>query len=128
MRVLDPAMGSGHFLVEATEYIAGYLVDLALTPEGEPTGEADLTYWKRRVAQNCIYGVDLKFPRLRPFRPHPRRDRHDRGEHEISLRRTVMQDTGFTGGTGYTIATIGLTNVSCRDPNGYVCWPVYSRV
>ena len=27
VNVLDPAMGSGHFLVEATEYIARFLVD-----------------------------------------------------------------------------------------------------
>lgn len=60
INVLDPSMGSGHFLVEVTEYIARYLVELGLQPEeaGE-AGEADLTYWKRRVAQQCIYGVDL---------------------------------------------------------------------
>ena len=33
-RVLDPAMGSGHFLVEATEYIARFLVELNIVPEG----------------------------------------------------------------------------------------------
>jgi len=59
VNVLDPAMGSGHFPVEATEYIARFLVDQALLPEGGTGGEADLAYWKRRVAQNCIYGVDL---------------------------------------------------------------------
>src|SRR5207248_5020560 len=32
VNVLDPAMGSGHFLVEATEYIARYLVDLGVVP------------------------------------------------------------------------------------------------
>lgn len=58
VNVCDPAMGSGHFLVEATEYIARFLVDLAVTPE-DAAGEADLAYWKRRVAQSCIYGVDL---------------------------------------------------------------------
>jgi hypothetical protein len=57
INVLDPSMGSGHFPVEATEYIARYLVELGVQPE--ETGEADLTYWKRRVAQQCIYGVDL---------------------------------------------------------------------
>ncbi|MDQ5852812.1 MAG: N-6 DNA methylase, partial [Chloroflexota bacterium] len=57
--VLDPAMGSGHFLVEATEYIARFLVDLAVAPDADARGEADLQYWKRRVAQNCVYGVDL---------------------------------------------------------------------
>ncbi|RRR69980.1 MAG: hypothetical protein EI684_14215 [Candidatus Viridilinea halotolerans] len=58
LNICDPAMGSGHFLVEATEYIARFLVDLALPPD-EKTDEADLAYWKRRVAQSCIYGVDL---------------------------------------------------------------------
>jgi hypothetical protein len=51
-------MGSGHFLVEATEFIARFLVDLDLTPE-PGQGESDLAYWKRRVVQSCIYGVDL---------------------------------------------------------------------
>ena len=59
VNVLDPAMGSGHFLVEATEYIARYLVDLGIVPEGKTAEEADLAFWKRRVAQSCVYGVDL---------------------------------------------------------------------
>ena len=78
VNVLDPAMGSGHFLVEATEYIARFLVDLGVAPvegsrskvEGSAapslqpatlnlSPETDLAYWKRRVAQSCIYGVDL---------------------------------------------------------------------
>jgi len=59
VNVLDPAMGSGHFPVAATEYIARFLVDQGLLPPGGTGGEADLAYWKRRVAQNCIYGVDL---------------------------------------------------------------------
>ena len=57
--VLDPSMGSGHFLVETTEFIARFLIDLALAPGPEAQGEADLLYWKRRVAQSCVYGVDL---------------------------------------------------------------------
>src|SRR5205814_4870382 len=59
VNVIDPAMGSGHFPVAAMEYIARYLVDLGVTPDAEAHGEADLAYWKRRVAQSCIYGVDL---------------------------------------------------------------------
>ncbi len=42
VNVLDPAMGSGHFLVEATEYIARFLVDLAVLPEGDTTGEVKI--------------------------------------------------------------------------------------
>ncbi len=63
VNVLDPSMGSGHFLVEVTEYIARFLVELGVVPEDE-AGEAldaasELAYWKRRVAQSCVYGVDL---------------------------------------------------------------------
>src|SRR5205085_11245776 len=58
VKVLDPAMGSAHFLVEVTEYIARFLVELNIQAEGT-TREADLAYWKRRVVQSCIYGVDL---------------------------------------------------------------------
>ena len=58
--VLDPSMGSGHFLVEATEHIALFLVGLDVAPEDlEINGEAELAYWKRRVVQSCIYGVEL---------------------------------------------------------------------
>ena len=57
LKVLDPAMGSGHFLVEATESLA---LALATDPyvETEAPVEEDLTYWKRRVVERCIYGVD----------------------------------------------------------------------
>ena len=52
-------MGSGHFLVETTEFIARFLIDRALPVESDAHGEPDLLYWKRRVAQSCVYGVDL---------------------------------------------------------------------
>jgi type I restriction-modification system DNA methylase subunit len=57
LKVLDPAMGSGHFLVEATNYLA---LALATDPfvTTEETPEEDLTYWRRRVVERCIYGVD----------------------------------------------------------------------
>jgi len=59
INVLDPAMGSGYFLVEATEYIARFLIELGIQPQEDTGGEADVAYWRRRVAQSCIYGVDL---------------------------------------------------------------------
>lgn len=60
VNVLDPAMGSGHFLVEATDHIARYLVGLNVAPDEERGGgETELAYWKRRVVQSCIYGADL---------------------------------------------------------------------
>lgn len=57
VKVLDPSIGSGHFLVETTEYMARFIVEHA--PPEETTQEMDLAYWKRRVVQSCIYGVDL---------------------------------------------------------------------
>ncbi len=59
INVVDPAMGSGYFLVEATEQIARFLVDQGLAPDTPEVDEADLAYWKRRVVQSCVYGVDI---------------------------------------------------------------------
>jgi len=76
--VLDPAMGSGHFLVEATDYLARTLVETLsgeVTPKQEPfllkekptiyevktkeIEEDDLRWARREVVEKCIYGVDL---------------------------------------------------------------------
>lgn len=76
MNVCDPAMGSGHFLVEAVAYLAEAVAAHESTApraalgldggpvrdaQGEPvcTEEAKLAYWKRRLVEACIYGVDL---------------------------------------------------------------------
>lgn len=62
INVLDPTMGSAHFLVEATEFLAQHLATLSITPAdvGVEDGTViDVSFWKRRVAQACIYGVDL---------------------------------------------------------------------
>ncbi len=59
IKVLDPAMGSGHFPVEATDYIARFLVEHIEQSQTETGGESELAFWRRRVAQSCIYGVDL---------------------------------------------------------------------
>src|SRR5260370_25644411 len=48
INVLFPSMGSGPFPGEATEYLARYLVELGVQPEG--TGEADPTYLQPRLA------------------------------------------------------------------------------
>jgi hypothetical protein len=62
LRVLDPAMGSGHFLIRACQYLAEQIATNPNTKDrpaehlqgDEPT----LGYWKRRVAETCLYGVD----------------------------------------------------------------------
>jgi hypothetical protein len=58
LRVCDPAMGSGAFLVEACRMLADELV-AAWTREGIVARYADpVTYARRRVAQCCLYGID----------------------------------------------------------------------
>jgi hypothetical protein len=61
LKVCDPAMGSGAFLVEACRYL-GDQVLAAWQREGAPElamqGEDPLVGARRVVAQRCLYGVD----------------------------------------------------------------------
>jgi hypothetical protein len=82
IKVLDPAMGSGHFLVEAVDYTTDRMVRFldgfpflsyffegmrhAILTEMErqavtvdPNRLTDVTLLKRHVLKRCIYGVDL---------------------------------------------------------------------
>ncbi|MHC2104428.1 Eco57I restriction-modification methylase domain-containing protein [Methylobacterium sp. CM6246] len=65
LKVCDPAMGSGAFLVEACRQLGARLVRAwayhQATPTLPPDEDADL-HARRLVAQNCLYGVD-KNPR-----------------------------------------------------------------
>jgi hypothetical protein len=58
LKVLDPAMGSGHFLVEATDRLAHALVEALGVTDQEPE-EEDIRWARREVVERCIYGVDL---------------------------------------------------------------------
>ena len=82
----DPAMGSGHFLVRATEHLAEEIFTHPTTrlktekivkgvssssrseikrrglipvSPGLKQDDAEIAYWRRRVVESCIYGVDL---------------------------------------------------------------------
>ncbi len=84
LKVLDPAMGSGHFLVEAVDFITDRLItflnafpinpvihDLERTRNSilgslgeqgvtvDPAKLTDINLLKRHVLKRCIYGVDL---------------------------------------------------------------------
>jgi hypothetical protein len=88
LRVLDPAMGSGHFLVEAVDFICDHIIGqkdgflqafpwnpvtvflgktrAAILSEMERQGVSidtsrltDINLLKRHVLKRCIYGVDL---------------------------------------------------------------------
>lgn len=61
LKVCDPAMGSGAFLVEACRYLGDALVKAWAahnqTPD-IPTDQDPLLHARRIVAQRCLYGVD----------------------------------------------------------------------
>ncbi|MFH1623625.1 MAG: hypothetical protein ABID54_00525, partial [Pseudomonadota bacterium] len=77
LRILDPAMGSGHFLVGATDFLARELLkalsgDPLVKPSKnvlirEASGiygrrgpeEEDIRWARREVVERCIFGVDL---------------------------------------------------------------------
>lgn len=57
LRVCDPSMGSGHFLVEVVDFIAR-----AMVKAGGSALEADdneLITARRAVVEHCVYGVDM---------------------------------------------------------------------
>ena len=66
LKICDPAMGSGAFLVESCRYLAELLelawnregLPEALKPGGQAHGEDPLLYARRLIAQSCLYGVD----------------------------------------------------------------------
>ena len=54
LKVLDPAMGSGHFLVGAVDFIGRRCIELA--GEESELNEKD---YQRLAVEKCIYGVDI---------------------------------------------------------------------
>jgi hypothetical protein len=62
-KVCDLAMGSGHFLVDAANQMAGLLIALlAEVPHVEGMMVSVTSRpndWRRRITRHCIYGVDL---------------------------------------------------------------------
>jgi hypothetical protein len=61
LKVVDPAMGSGAFLVAACEYLAAaYESALVRSGSCHPTdlGPSDQAAIRRTVAERCLYGVD----------------------------------------------------------------------
>ncbi len=58
LKILDPAMGSGHFLVSACDYLARRIAGLEAEIAGKEIEEA-VPELKRTVAVRSLYGVDL---------------------------------------------------------------------
>ena len=61
LKICDPAMGSGAFLVETCRYMAERLLESWKLHGGcpeIPVGEDEVVFARRIVAQKCLYGVD----------------------------------------------------------------------
>ena len=63
LKICDPAMGSGAFLVEACRQLGDALIE-AWRAAGDdaapdvPAGEDEVIFSRRLIAQRCLYGVD----------------------------------------------------------------------
>jgi len=51
LKILDPAMGSGHFLVEAANYLGSRIQKIG--------SEKEFVEIKREIVRRCLYGVDI---------------------------------------------------------------------
>lgn len=54
LKILDPAMGSGHFLVGAANYLGKRLIEI-----DKDDSEQNFIERKRDVVRRCLYGVDI---------------------------------------------------------------------
>lgn len=60
LRACDPAMGSGHFLVNIAHQMTNFILRvLTHTPWENANINLDADHWRKRVVENCLYGVDI---------------------------------------------------------------------
>ncbi|WP_284011860.1 Eco57I restriction-modification methylase domain-containing protein [Haloarcula pelagica] len=56
LKILDPAMGSAHFLTSATAYLTEQVMEVVREQEEQGRDEQEI---RRTIAKECIYGVDV---------------------------------------------------------------------
>jgi hypothetical protein len=56
LKILDPAMGSAHFLTSATGYLTEQVMEVVREQEIQSYDEQHL---RREIAKECVYGVDV---------------------------------------------------------------------
>lgn len=61
LSIIDSAMGSGHFLVNAAYRVSNEIVSIIEDNNWQSIDEipVDIKEWKRKVVENCIYGIDI---------------------------------------------------------------------
>ncbi len=58
LRVIDPAMGSGHFLLGVVKFLESCIVS-AQNGEKRVSGAIEFDKVRREVLKNCVFGVDI---------------------------------------------------------------------
>lgn len=60
LSIVDSAMGGANFLVNAAYQVSNYIVDILESNKWENEElNVDVSYWRRKVVENCIYGIDI---------------------------------------------------------------------
>lgn len=59
LNIVDPAMGSGHFLTNTVNYLTDVVMDEVRKVDEEEALEIEEEQIRREIAKECIYGVDL---------------------------------------------------------------------
>ncbi|MFC7251924.1 Eco57I restriction-modification methylase domain-containing protein [Halomicroarcula sp. GCM10025324] len=63
LNILDPAMGSAHFLTSATAYLTEQVMEVVREQEEQGRDEQEI---RRTIAKECIYGVDVNGMAVEP--------------------------------------------------------------
>lgn len=58
LRILDPAMGSGHFLLGVVKYLENTIVRIQHT-DSKIKGAVEFDKIRKEVLKNCVFGVDI---------------------------------------------------------------------
>lgn len=58
LKILDPAMGSAHFLTSATRYLSEQVMEEVREAESKIGAAFNEKHVRREIAKECIYGVD----------------------------------------------------------------------
>jgi hypothetical protein len=92
LNILDPAMGSGHFLVAATDYMARYIVGLGI--EGTPEGKSQIPNPKSQIPEgkSQIPNPKSQIPEGKSQIPNPKSQQRGTAETALAVwRRLVAQ-------------------------------------
>jgi methylase of polypeptide subunit release factors len=58
LRVLDPAMGSGHFLLGVVKYLENTIIQIQNT-DSKVKGSIEFDKVRQKILKNCVFGVDI---------------------------------------------------------------------